>query len=305
MRTQYLSEWVDDRAFEKLSLVSGVEKTIRCAEIDGQVYEIRSGLVRVARLEDEWFEDIEDHKSALCCPADLLTFWQRPPRREIRHSCYHEFEHIAVMPITTYDQWLVGLDAKARNMVRKSARVGVTVRECEYDDAFVGGMAAIFNESSVRQGKKFWHYGKDVETVRRQFGRYVHRETMLRADFEGEMVGFVMLGWAGEYALIGQILSSLKHRDRAVNNALMAKIVEVCAARGVSQLCYYYWDDESSLTWFKRSMGFEKVSVPRYYVPLTWRGSLALKLGIHRGLRALIPPKLKTKLKGIRALARA
>jgi hypothetical protein len=52
-------------------------------------------------------------------------------------------------------------------------------------------------------------------------------------------------------------------------------------------------------------MGFEKVSVPRYYVPLTWRGSLALKLGIHRGLRALIPPKLKAKLKAVRALARA
>jgi len=30
-------------------------------------------------------------------------------------------------------------------------------------------MTAIFNESPTRQGRKFWHYGKDFATVKKQF----------------------------------------------------------------------------------------------------------------------------------------
>ena len=33
---------------------------------------------------------------------------------------------------------------------------------------------------------------------------------------------------------------------------------------------------------FKVANGFECVEVPRYYVPLTWLGSIALKAGVHQ-----------------------
>ena len=39
-------------------------------------------------------------------------------------------------------------------------------------------MTAIFNEAAIRQGRPFWHYGKDFETVKRQFSRYLAREHM-------------------------------------------------------------------------------------------------------------------------------
>ena len=162
-----------------------------------------------------------------------------------------------------------------------------------YDDEFVRGMTAIFNESPVRQGRRFWHYGKDFETVKHQFSRFIFREYMVGAYFEGEMVGFMMLGNAGRFGLTGQIISSLKHRDKTPNNAMVAKAVEICAARGLPHLVYYYWT-EDSLAEFKRRCGFEKTSVPRYYVPLTWRGELALRLGAHRGLRAMVPSNIKT-----------
>ena len=102
------------------------------------------------------------------------------------------------------------------------------MRETAYDDAFVAGMTAIFNEAPVRQGRPFWHYGKDVETVRQQFSRYIQREHMIGAFYQGEMIGFIMLGNAGRFGLTGQIISTLKHREKAVNNALVAKAVEVC-----------------------------------------------------------------------------
>jgi hypothetical protein len=34
-------------------------------------------------------------------------------------------------------------------------------------DAFVEGMWSIFNETPIRQGKRFWHYGKDVPTLKK------------------------------------------------------------------------------------------------------------------------------------------
>ncbi len=107
-----------------------------------------------------------------------------------------------------------------RSQIRKAEKEGVVVRETRYDDDFVRGMTAIFNEAPVRQGRRFWHYGKDFETVKRQFSRYIHREHMIGAYYHDEMIGLIMLGNAGRFGITGQIISSIKHRDKATNNAL-------------------------------------------------------------------------------------
>jgi hypothetical protein len=124
---------------------------------------------------------------------------------------------------------------------------------------------------------------------------------MISAYLDGEMVGFMMLANAGRFALVGQLISSLKHRDKSLNNALMAKAVEICASQGLPYLIYLFWSDDS-LAEFKRRCGFERVQVPRYYVPLTWKGTLAPKLGAHRGWRSMIPASLRPQLKRLRAL---
>ena len=101
---------------------------------------------------------------------------------------------------------------------------------------------------------------------------------MIGAYFDGELVGFIMLANAGRFGITGQIISSLKHRDKSPNNALIAKAVEVCAQQGLGYLIYLYWS-EDSLAEFKRRCGFEPVRVPRYWVPLTWKGRLRLRRG--------------------------
>jgi hypothetical protein len=124
---------------------------------------------------------------------------------------------------------------------------------------------------------------------------------MIGAYYQGEMIGLMMLGNAGRFALTGQIISSLKHRDKSPNNALIAKAVEVCASQGLGYLIYLFWSDDS-LAEFKRRCGFEKVAVPRYYVPLSWRGELALKTGAHHGWKAMLPKGLKSSLKRVRRM---
>ncbi len=289
------------------SLVKGVPTQIRCFEIGDQIYSMTEGLVRTVSLEDDWYEDVRDPAAvieALRGPtapaADIFTFWQRPPDVEPVHEHFHDFDELAILPLSTYETWWnETIKARLRTTIRKSEKRGVEVREIDYDDEFVAGMAGIFNEERVRQGRPFWHYGKDRDTIKKQFSRYVHRERMIGAYYEGEMIGFVMLGDAGRFSLLGQILSSIHHRDKATNNALIAKSVELAIQQGHEQLVYWYWSDDS-LSEFKRRCGFQKIEAPRYFVALTQKGRLALNIGAHRGLRNMVPPTVRHRLKDFR-----
>src|SRR5262249_25408926 len=152
---------------------------------------------------------------------------------------HSEWEGVAALPVTTFDHWISKqVTPTARNKIRKAQKSGVAVREVHYDDDFIRGMTDIFNETPIRQGRRFWHYGKDFATVKQQFSRYVFREDLLGAYYRDELIGFVMLGNAGRYGYLGQILSKIAHRDKAPNNALIAKAVEVCQRRQMPYLVY-------------------------------------------------------------------
>lgn len=299
----------DLQILTKQTLVRGRAAEIDCVEIDGQTFSINRGPLTVVGLEDDWYEDLRDPERVIGVlrehpglRADILTFWQRVPDTEPRYSYHLEWQELAVLPVRSYDDWWQHrITSRVRNLIRKSEKEGVIVRETAYDDDFVRGMTAIFNESPVRQGRRFWHYGKDFETVKRQFARYIHREHMIGAYYRNEMIGLIMLGNAGRFGLTGQIISSLKHRDKATNNALVAKAVDVCAQRGLDHLVYLFWGDDS-LAEFKRRCGFECTRVPRYYVPLTRKGKWGLQCGAHRGWKEMVPTRIKTPLKQLRRL---
>ncbi len=294
-------------SFSVDTLLKGRSETIRCVKVGAQTFSVTGGAIRTLALEDEWFEDLQDPGAVVAAlgqrnplNADLLTFWQRPPDT-VRQFDYHmEWEDLAVLPIQSYEHWMSHqIKSRIRNLIRKSAKDGLVVRESAFDDDFVRGMTTIFNEARVRQGRRFWHFGKDFETIKRQFSRFLHRERMIGAYYQDQMIGFIMLSTAGRIALPGQIISSIKHRDKATNNALIAKAVELCAESKTEFLVYYYWGDDS-LTEFKRRCGFERVQVPRYYVPLTVKGRVALRMGAHRGLRAMLPKGLVARLRAAR-----
>ena len=211
-----------------------------------------------------------------------------------------EPQSIAALPIKSYSFWWEKqIDRKARNKVRKAQKKGVTVRMASFDDTFVRGMTSIFNETPIRQGRRFLHYGKDFETVKREFSRFLFREEVFGAYLGEELVGFIMVGDAGKYACLGQIISKIAYRDLAPTNALLAKAIERCAEQGFPYLVYAYWLDDS-LGDFKRSNGFQKFDLPRYFVPLTPKGKLALKLGLHRGWKGAVPKEIKKVLKKLR-----
>jgi hypothetical protein len=175
----------------------------------------------------------------------------------------------------------------------------VIIRDAQFDDDFVRGMTEIFNETPVRQGRPFWHYGKSFDVIKKEFSRYLFREEMIGAYFGNELVGFIMLGHADNYAVTGQIISKIEHRDKNVNNALIARAVQKCEEKNIPYLVYFFWGD-GGLAEFKRRNGFIKTGLPRYYIPLSFKGKLLLKLKLHHGLKNFIPHLLLEKLKELR-----
>jgi hypothetical protein len=281
--------------------------SFECATINAQTYCITRGLLRVMSLEDDWYEDVNDPVSVIAAVkesdirADIFTFWQRLPDVEPKYQYHTEWESLAVLPIKSFDYWWrKQIKDKTRNMVRKAKKAGIEVREASYDDAFIQGMTDIFNETPMRQGRKFWHYGKDFEVVKRQFSRFLFREDLLGAYYENELVGFVMLANAGKYGVVGQIISKIKHRDKAINNALIAETIKKCETKELPYLVYAYWN-ENSLSDFKRHCGFEHVKMPRYFIPLTLKGMLALKCGVHRSWKGAVPRHIRDHLKKLRS----
>jgi hypothetical protein len=304
LRTEMTLPTPREGVFAKETLVKGQPARIECIDIGGQTYSISRGPVTIVRLEDEWYEDVNEPAAVVQQLArhsggrpDIFSFWQRLPDVQSKFPYHCEPHHIAALPVKSFDDWFNRqIKSRVRTSIRKSEKEGVVVKETIFDDAFVRGMTEIFNESPFRQGARFWHYGKDFDTIKRQFSRFLYREQMIGAYFEGKMIGFIMLGDAGRFGLTGQIISSIEHRDKATNHALIAKAVAVCEQRQLSHLVYLFWTDDS-LTEFKRRCGFEKVGMPRYYVPLTAKGRLAIKLGVHRGWGTLVPKQLKSSLK--------
>jgi hypothetical protein len=290
----------------KNTFVKGKPTQVDSVVADGKEVVIAGRFTKTARLADEWYDDVEAPEPIIAAirkanaRVDIFTFWQRLPDTIPQHKYYLEWDSIAALPVKSFDHWRkTQLNPKARNLLKKSEKLGVTIREAEFNDGFIKGMASIFNEAPVRQGKPFWHFGKDVETIKRDFSVFLFREDLFGAYYNDELIGFMFLAYAGKYALLGQIISKIEHRDKAPNNALIAKAVAICENKHVPYLVYAMWST-GSLGHFKQQNGFEKFALPRYYIPLTIKGAIILKLRLHHGLAGIIPTRLRSYLVNLR-----
>lgn len=274
-----------------------------------QDYEIgvRGRLFKRATNKDEWQKDIPDlpaFTKALRAKSriDIFDFLERPAPSPVKHAAYWEWESFAVLPISSYAHWYgKQINEGTRRAIRRAAQAGVEVRTVPFDDELVAGICGIYNESPVRQGRRFPHYRKPFEQVKKENATYPDKAEFLGAYYKGELVGFLKLVCMETYAVPMQILSLISHRDKKVTNALLGKGVELCAQKGLANLYYYRWQEESGLGEFKRRNGFERVDLRRYYVPVSIAGSLALKWKLHRELHEVIPARVAGPLKQMRA----
>lgn len=282
-------------------------------KVRGQEIRVRGSLIRIARLDGEGYDFLEQPELLLndlrkCEPRiDLFTFLQRLPETTPKFAYAMEWDNFAAVPVSTFDHWwMEQIGFKARNKAKQAEKKGVVLREVPFDDALVKGIWEIYNETPVRQGREFPHYGKDLETVHREEATFLDRSVFIGAFLQERLIGFVKLvaDETGAQAGLMNILSRIDERDKAPTNALIAQAIRSCEKRGISYLVYsrfaYGSKLQSSITDFKVRNGFIRIDVPRYYVPLTPIGWTAFRLGLHHGIVSYFPESVLSRLRKLR-----
>jgi hypothetical protein len=290
--------------------VRGKPIEVPAYDVDGMTLIVTGKLIRIATVFDEdWRDfDLPSHPDDFAkriaeagVPADIFTFAQKLPDVEVKYPYPHELTNLAVAPSADFGNWWERCLARGtRKHFRRSQKLNLLVREVEFNDEVINGLKQIYDESPVRQGRRFWHYGKSLDAVRRDNSTYLDRSILIGAYWESELVGFLKLVRIGANAHVLQLISKQEHFDKKTNNALLAKAVELCAARGITNLVYgqyIYGKTASSLTEFKRRNGFQMVMLPRYFVATSRWGQIAIWLGLHRGLRRFVPAWLEPRLR--------
>jgi hypothetical protein len=270
-------------------------------------------LLRIARIDGEKYTSPEDPEKVIAelracgTRVDLFTFLQRPPETSPKYAYSMEWDNLAVLPISTYDHWWARqIPSIARNRARQAEKKGVIVREVPFDEALLRGIVEIHNETAIRQGRRFPHYGMDLEGARRYAGTFLDRSFFVGALLDDKLIGFVKLTIDNSrtYACAVNILAMLRHRDKAPTNAMIAQAVRSCADRGLSHVVYEHFTygkkKRDSLSHFKEVNGFRQMDLPRYYVPVTTFGALALNLGLHRRLVDYFPEQIMAKFREYR-----
>ena len=283
-------------------------------KIGGTEIRIEGRLLRIGKLEADGYQFLEDPESVIeqlrnCRQRiDLFTFLQRLPETTPKYHYPIEPHNFAALQVTTFDQWWnQTLGFKARNKAKQAEKKGIMVREVPFDDTLVKGIWEVYNESPIRQGEPNSHYGKSLEAVHKMEATFLDRSVFIGAFLEDSLIGFIKMVHDETRTQAGlmNIVSMIKHRDKAPTNALVAQAVRSCADRKIPYLVYasfaYGKKRKSSLSDFKERNGFQQIDVPRYYVPLTGTGRLAFSLGLHRKLADHLPESVASRLRDLRS----
>ncbi len=274
--------------------------------IDGTEFYSKFSIIRLCWQVNAWYEHVEDPNSfiekvkRIPKRQHIFTFFQRVPDTTPRYHYYCEPYRVAVIALKNYEHWWKNqIGKKTRQAIKKSQKNNVCVYPSKFDDNLIKGISSIWNETPVRQGKKFPHYNKSLEAIKREVGTFIDRSVFIGAYYEDKLIGYAKIVFEDEFVDILNIISMLIHRGKCVQNALVSKIVEVCSNRNIKYIAYgdYY---SGGLGDFKRKNGFTEMVLPRYYVPLNGIGQIGLKLRLHRPVSGLLPEQLSTKLKHIR-----
>ena len=296
--------------------IKGQWVDVPAAVIDGHAVVARGRFITRAEIRDEyWTEgELEDPEAFVRSlkgqrvkglKADILTFSQKLPHVTPKHPYPVDWDNVAAIGLTTYANWLRRLSPDTRRNINTAAKRGVTTRVVTFDEHLVRGIMEVNNEVPVRQGRPFHHYGKDFAAVQRDYASFADRSDYLGAFFQDEMIAFMKVVRMGRTAAIMQLLSKTRHYDKRASNALIAKAVEHYAGQGASFLTYiryrYGKKRRSPLTEFKRRNGFEEIMIPRYHLPLTVKGRIAMALSLHKSLVEVLPERLTHALLDLRA----
>lgn len=260
----------------------------------------KKGFLKIGRDPRECLEDVAPSQSFLSDlkmkGVDVFTFiersWCMDYFEDFPFAYVKSIDNVAIVGIESYEKWWKNVKSETRTRLRKALKNGLTAREIGSCERLMEGIWKIYNETPIRQGRKFPHYGETIDAVRGTYGTKPN-STYVVAELQDEIIGFAEIDWGDNVGVLSQLLSLTKHSDKGVNNSLIAKAIEVCSNNQSEWLIYARMGNHPSLDLFKRNNGFYKCPIKRYYIPLTKKGKAAVRLGLHREIRDALPESIK------------
>jgi hypothetical protein len=178
-----------------------------------------------------------------------------------------------------------------RNRIRKAEKTNVKVGIVDLNSDLLKQIKQLYDEVPLRQGQPFQYFNKSIEYLTKSHYSFLNRSQFIGAFYGSELIGFAKVVHDEGISYIMKLISRVAHWDKAPANALLAKVVEVCAERQVRYVAYSTWC-RRGLGEFKKNHAFVPVAVPRYYIPLNLKGKVALSLKMHRRMSEILPPIL-------------
>jgi hypothetical protein len=274
-------------------------------EVNGDILITAGKRLKIAKIRGEEMreKEIEDPELYLAAlrsdngrtlKADIFTFSQKLPANQPKYSFPMEWESVAAISLVSFKEWWEGLPQESRKNVRRSQKRGVVIVAKELEEDVVEGIRSVNDDSPMRQGVKNAYYGLSSEDTWKRYGEFSGRCDFICAYAGQEMIGFLHLVYREDVAAILNLTVKPSQFDKRPANALVAKAVEICEAKGISHIGYglYNYGNklDSSLREFKIRNGFQEILIPRYFVPMTHWGKICMKAYLHRGLIGILPP---------------
>lgn len=270
---------------------------------------IEGAIFKTASVDEEWLHDItnpsiiinELYKSSQ--RPDIFIFRQIIPHFKPRFRYYYEWENDAAIPIKDFYYWFNHqIHPNTRNKIRRAKKKKVTIKHCEFTDEFLYQILNIYHESKYRQGKIYKNYKISFERLKAAHLTFFDKATFIGAYYRDELIGFAKYVNMGTYMRTMGILTKKFYQDKAPMNLLIAEGVRLCDAHNIPFFVYGRYDygkvGIKSLQDFKKYNGFEGILFPRYFIPLSEKGKLMIRLRIHNGWTGPIPkPLLRLYLK--------
>ena len=104
--------------------------------------------------------------------ADVFEFLERSWCRKVQNpdkSWAKSEDNVALLHLSSYDEWWKNIDKKTRNIIRKAEKSGITTSVAQPDEKLAEGIWKIWNETPIRQDRGFPHYGASLEEVKRAY----------------------------------------------------------------------------------------------------------------------------------------
>jgi hypothetical protein len=269
--------------------------------IDNLPFSINGKMVRVAQIEEDWLYEVSRPQELISelsqrdkYNVDLFTFRQIIPNFFPTYKYYFEFENDAVITVHSYDHWFNNqIHPNARNKLKKAHKKGVRIKICQFSDDFLHEILDIYNESPIRQGKRFAHYGISFAALKKAHSTFLDKATYIGVYFNQEMIGFAKLVQTDNFIRTMGILTKGRHSDKAPMTLLISEAVRICESRSIKYFLYGRYDygkiGSHSVRDFKKYNGFEGLLFPRYFVPLTVKGTIFKKFNLHNGISGITP----------------